>query len=85
MCELSCMDPTKEIAILYLLAASISFLLAISEALGLSGARANSISELIIGMIKARINKDQAEPVTETVPVITASKSTNTETSSWST
>ncbi len=77
------MDPDKEIAVLYLIAASISFLLAVSEALGLSGARANSISELIIGMIKARVKKDQEEP--PVAPVLTADKSTNTETSSWST
>lgn len=83
----------NEVAILYCLSALFSLLLSISEALGWSGFRANSISEVVLEMIKARIATDEANPVNVPHPVAAvapdvvtvADKSSGvTPTSSWS-
>lgn len=81
----------NEVAILYCISAGVSLLLTISEALGWSGFRANSISEVVLEMIKARIATDEANPVnippTAVAPAVlsvVAKSDANTPTSSWS-
>lgn len=56
-----------EVSILYLVSGVISLLLTISEALGLSGYRANSITEVVLAMVKARIKQDEEDKLTEPV------------------